>query len=328
MLGYLIRRIVYAIVLLMLLSVVAFTLIQLPPGDYVSYYKAQLASRGQIITREVEQTLRQNYGLDQPMMVQYGKWISGFVRGDFGRSLTLEKPVSELIGERLVLSLTIALLTMIVTYGIGIPLGIYSATHQYSSGDYAFTVVGFVGISVPNFLIALVAMFVAFTYFDANVGGLFSREFAVMRGWNFAKVVDLMKHLPLPVLITGLAGASWTIRVMRGSLLDELRKQYVTTARAKGQRERKLLYRYAVRVALNPILSSIGWGLAGAISGQTIVAIVLGLPTLGPLLFSALLNQDMYLAAAIVLFLGSLTIVGTFVSDVLLAVSDPRIRYN
>jgi peptide/nickel transport system permease protein len=260
--------------------------------------------------------------------VQYVKWIWRFVRGDLGRSLMLEKPVAELMGERLALTLTIALLSLVVVYGVGTAIGIYSATHQYSFGDYFFTVLGFIGISMPGFLIALVLMFVFFKYFNANVGGLFSREFAVMQGWSFAKFLDLLKHLPLPILIIGLAGASWLIRVMRGSLLDELRKQYVITARAKGQKEQKLLFRYPVRVALNPIVSFIGWELTYSISAQTIVAIVMGLPTLGPLLFSALINQDMYLAGAIILFLGSLTIVGTFVSDILLAIVDPRIRYT
>jgi peptide/nickel transport system permease protein len=328
MVSYLIRRTIYAFLLLFVMSIVAFLLIQLPPGDYVSGYKAQLASRGQLITPETEEALRKHYGLDQPIMVQYVKWVWRFLRGNLGRSLMLEKPVSELIGERLVLTLTIALLSLVVVYGVGTVVGIYSATHQYSFGDYFFTVLGFIGISMPGFLIALVLMFVFFKYFNANVGGLFSREFAVMQGWSFTKLLDLLKHLPLPILIIGLAGASWLIRVMRGSLLDELRKQYVITARAKGQREQKLLFRYPVRVALNPIISFIGWELTYSISAQTIVAIVMGLPTLGPLLFTALINQDMYLAGAIILFLGSLTIIGTFISDILLAVVDPRIRYT
>jgi peptide/nickel transport system permease protein len=328
MINYLIRRAFYAVLLLFIMSIVAFVLIQLPPGDYVSGYVAMLASRGLHVPPEKVEALRQHYGLNQPIMVQYFKWIGRFLQGDLGRSLQLEQPVADLIKERLALTLTVALLSLVVVYGVGTAIGIYSATHQYSAGDYVFTVLGFIGISMPGFLIALVLMFLFFKYFNANVGGLFSREFAVMPGWSWGKVVDLLKHLPLPIVIIGLAGASWLIRVMRGSLLDELRKQYVITARAKGQKEQTLLFRYPVRMALNPIISFIGWELTYSISAQTIVAIVMGLPTLGPLLFTALVNQDMYLAGAIVLLLGSLTIVGTFVSDILLALVDPRIRYT
>lgn len=325
MLNYCIRRFLYAIILLSLMSIVSFAIIHLPPGDYVTSLVAQ-QSKGEYVSAEEIISMRRLYGLDRPMHIQYLKWVGNMMHGDFSQSFVYNRPVIDLIAERLPLTLAVAFLSLIFVYIIGINIGIYSATHQYSIGDYAFTAFGFVGISVPSFLIALVLMFVSFKYFGSHVGGVYSREYAIQSGWSWGKFLDLLKHLPLPVFVVGMLGMAWLVRIMRGCLLDELQKQYVLTARAKGQKEIILLYRYPVRVALNPIVSTIGWELTWAISGQTIVAIVMGLPTLGPLLLTSLLNQDMYVAGAIILFLSSLTIFGTFISDILLALVDPRIR--
>lgn len=249
------------------------------------------------------------------------------LHGDFGRSFQWNEPVSKLIAARLPLTIVISLFTLIFTYVVAIPIGIYSATHQYSIGDYIFTVVGFIGLATPNFLLALVLMFIFYKYFGLSAGGLFSPHYQ-LAPWSVAKVIDMLKHLPIPVIVIGTAGTAGLIRVMRGCLLDELRKQYVITARAKGVAERVLLFKYPVRVAINPVISTIGWELPGIVSGETITAIVLSLPTTGPLLFRALMAQDMYLAGSTVMFLTSLTVIGTLLSDILLAWIDPRIRYE
>ena len=327
MLFYVIRRFLYMAILLLLISVVAFVIIQLPPGDYLSSYIVHLQASGQTVDEAQLAALKKQYGLDLPMYAQYFKWMWKMLHGDFGRSFEWNKPVSELIGERLVLTVVLSLFTLIFTYIVAIPIGIYSATHQYSVGDYAFTVIGFAGLATPNFLLALVLMFMFFKYFGLSIGGLFSPQYQ-LAPWSLAKFVDMLKHLPIPIIVIGTAGTAWLIRVMRGCLLDELRKQYVITARAKGVAERILLFKYPVRVAINPIISTIGWTLPGIVSGETITAIVLCLPTTGPLLFRALLSRDMYLAGSIVMFLSFLTVIGTFISDLLLVWIDPRIRYE
>ena len=281
--------------------------------------------QGQRIDRSEIEALRRQYGLDLPPTQQYLKWMSGVVRGDFGRSLQRGRPVSELIRERLPLTLVVNLSTLLFTYVVAIAIGIYSATRQYSIADYVFTFVGFIGMCVPQFLLALILMVLLHSFFGISVGGLFSPEYA-MAPWGWGKVVDLLIHLPIPIIVIGMAGTASIIRVLRGSLLDELRKQYVITARTKGISERKLLFKYPVRVAVNPVISTISWVLPSIVSGGAIVAIVLSLPTLGPLLFAALLSQDMYVAGAILLLLSFLTIVGTFVSDLLLVWLDPRIK--
>jgi len=314
-------------ILLLLISVVAFVIIQLPPGDYLSSYIVHLQASGQTVDEAQLAALKKQYGLDLPMYAQYFKWMWKMLHGDFGMSFEWNKPVSELIGERLVLTVVLSLFTLIFTYIVAIPIGIYSATHQYSVGDYAFTVIGFAGLATPNFLLALVLMFMFFKYFGLSIGGLFSPQYQ-LAPWSLAKFVDMLKHLPIPIIVIGTAGTAWLIRVMRGCLLDELRKQYVITARAKGVAERILLFKYPVRVAINPIISTIGWTLPGIVSGETITAIVLCLPTTGPLLFRALLSQDMFLAGSIVMFLSFLTVIGTFISDLLLVWIDPRIRYE
>ena len=314
------------ILMLWLISIVSFAVIQLPPGDFVTSYAHKLQQDGDDVSLGVLAALRDRYGLDKPVYVQYVKWIGKFLRGDLGYSYQHSRPVTEVIGERLALTIVITLTTLLMTYLIAIPIGIYSATHQYSPADYALTVVGFVGLATPNFLLALILMFILLNL-GMSAGGLFSPEFAGTP-WTIAKVIDLLKHLPLPIVIVGTAGTASIIRVMRASLMDELGKQYVVTARAKGVAENHLLFRYPVKVAINPIISTVGWILPEIVSGSTITALVLSLPTIGPALYSALLVEDMFLAGAIILLLGSLTIIGTIISDFLLVVVDPRIRFD
>ena len=327
MLSFIIRRLLYMIIILLAVSVVAFIIIQLPPGDYLTSFMKSLELRGMKLTPDQILTLERKFGLNTPVYLQYFKWMWNMLHGDFGVSLQWNEPVSKLIGERLALSVTISLLTLLFTYVVAIPIGIYSATHQYSIADYGFTVFGFTGLAIPNFLLALVLMFFFYKYFGLSAGGLFSVEYQIAP-WSVGKVIDMLKHLPIPIIVIGTAGTAGLIRVMRGCLLDELRKQYVITARAKGVSERALLFKYPVRVAVNPIISTIGWTLPAIVSGETIVAIVLSLPTTGPLLFQALMAQDMYLAASTIMFLTVLTVIGTVISDILLVWIDPRIRYE
>ncbi len=328
MLFYIVRRFLYMIIILWVVSIVAFVIIQLPAGDYLSYHIQNLKQRGiTFIEREELRSLEERYGLNLPIYAQYGKWVWNMLHGDFGESFLWNKEVSELLGERLMLTVIISILTMLFAYGIAIPVGIYSATHQYSIADYGFTIAGFAGLATPNFLLALVLMFVFYKYFGLSAGGLFSPAYQ-LAPWSLAKVLDMLKHLPIPIIVIGTAGTAELIRVMRGCLLDELRKQYVITARAKGVSERALLFKYPVRIAINPIISTIGWTLPYIISGETITAIVLSLPTTGPLLFQALMTQDMYLAGSTIMFLAVLTVIGTLISDILLVWVDPRIRYE
>ncbi len=327
MLSYITRRFIYMIIILLVMSIVAFIIIQLPPGDYLTSYIISLRAGGQRIGEAEIASLRKQYGLDLPIYFQYFKWAWGMLHGDFGRSFDWRKPVIDLIGERLPLTVMISLFSIIFTYAVAISIGTYSATHQYSIGDYTFTVAGFAGLATPNFLLALILMFVFYKYFGLSAGGLFSVEYQIAP-WSLGKVINMLKHLAIPIIVIGTAGTAGLIRVMRGCLLDELQKQYVITARAKGVSERGLLFKYPVRVAINPIISTIGWTLPAIVSGETITAIVLSLPTTGPLLFRALLAQDMHLAGSIIMFLAFLTVIGTFVSDILLVWIDPRIRYE
>ncbi len=315
------------IIILLAVSVVAFIIIQLPPGDYLTTLIENLRARGIQIDEEQIRSLEKQYGLDLPVYAQYFKWMWNMLHGNFGRSFEWNEPVSMLIAERLPLTITISLLTLLFVYAVSIPIGIYSAIHQYSIGDYIFTVVGFAGLAIPNFLLALVLMFIFYEYFGLSAGGLFSLEYQIAP-WSLGKVIDMLKHLPIPIIVIGTAGTAGLIRVVRGCLLDELQKQYVITARAKGVSEKGLLFKYPVRVAINPIVSTIGWTLPGIVSGETITAIVLSLPTTGPLLFRALIAQDMYLAGSTIMFLTFLTVIGTLISDILLVWVDPRIRYE
>ncbi len=327
MLRFIARRVLLLIPTMIAIVIISFVIIQLPPGDYLTSYIAQLQSRGTVVDQSEIDALRERYGLDQPLYVQFAKWIWGVLRGDFGMSFQRNRPVSELIGERLALTIVISLATLVFTWIIAIPVGVYSATHQYSFGDYAFTFLGFVGRGIPDFMLALILMWVSLSTFKISVGGLFSSEFQEA-AWSLAKVWDLVKHLWIPMIVLGMGGTAGLIRVMRANLLDELRKQYVVTARAKGVRESKLLFKYPVRIAMNPFVSTLGWYLPSLVSGATIVSVVLSLPTAGPLLLFSLTSQDMYLAGTFILMLSTLTVIGTFVSDVLLALLDPRIRFT
>ncbi len=325
MLGYILRRLLIAIGTVWVISVISFAIIQLPPGDYVTSYVAQLMATGTMVTQEEAENLRIQYGLDQPIYIQYLKWVWLIMQGNFGVSMEWQRPVMEVIGDRLLLTALLALAAVLFTWVLAIPIGIYSAVRQYSLADYFFTFVGFIGLAVPNFLLALVIMYLAFVYFDANIGGLFSTEY-LDAPWSWARVWDLIKHLWLPAIILGTAGTAQLIRIMRANLLDELRKPYVVTARAKGLTELKVILKYPVQVALNPFISTVGYTLPYLVSGSIIVSIVLSLPTVGPLLWKALIAQDMFLAGTIVLLLGIMTVIGTLISDILLAWLDPRIR--
>jgi peptide/nickel transport system permease protein len=326
MLSFIARRILYMIPTFIAVSIVAFIIIQLPPGDYLTTLVASMASQGETVDPAALEALRARYGLGEPMIVQYFKWMSNiFLRGDFGQSFEWNQPVIDLIWSRLTLTFLLSLSTLLFVWAVALPIGIYSAVRQYSMGDYVFTFFGFLGLAIPNFLLALVLMYIAFKYFNQSVGGLFSPEYQDA-AWTWAKVKDMLSHLWIPMVIIGTAGTASLIRVMRANLLDELHKPYVVTARAKGLPEWQLTMRYPVRVALNPFVSTIGWVLPALISGEAIVSIVLSLPTTGPLLLRSLMSQDMYLAGSFILMLSTLTILGTLLSDILLALLDPRIR--
>ena len=345
MVALILRRLLWLVPTLLLISLISFSIIQLPPGDYLTSYITALQEMGETVNPEEIEALRKRYNLDQPFHLQYLRWLNdlspvGFVRGtsgrldrlavkwpDMGMSLEWERPVVELIGERILLTTVISIVTLLFTWAVAIPIGIYSAVRQYSWGDYAFTLLGFIGLATPNFLLALLFMYIGYSVFGVSAGGLFSPAFQ-NAPWSLARLADLLAHLWIPVIVIGTAGTAGLIRVMRGNLLDELRKQYVLTARAKGLSRVKLLLKYPVRVAINPLISTIGWVLPAIVSGATITAVVLGLPTTGPLLLRALMNQDMYLAGSMVMMLSFLTVVGTLVSDILLLWLDPRIRYD
>ena len=327
MLRYIARRVFLMIPTLIAISIVSFIIIQLPPGDFLTAYVGNLAAQGQELDQQTLDQLKQQYGLGEPIYMQYLKWVRGMFRGDFGRSFKWNAPVSELIWDRLGLTVLLSFTTLVVTWIIAFPVGIYSAVKQYSIGDYLFTGLGFLGVAIPHFLLALVLMVLSYVYLGQSVGGLFSPQF-VDAPWSWAKVVDLLNHMWIPLIVLGLGGTAGLIRIMRANLLDELQKPYVITARAKGQKEWKLLMRYPVRAALNPFVSTVGWSLAGLVSGSTIVAVVLNLPMVGPLMLQALVAQDMYLAGTFILLLSVLTVIGTLLSDILLAWLDPRIRLS
>lgn len=327
MFEYILQRLLYAVVTLFAVSIVSFIIIELPPGDYLTSYAAQLAASGDSVDQAQLEALKRRYGLDQPVYQRYFKWVTDMLRGDFGYSFTWNKPVSELIWERLGMTLMITISALLFTWVLGFVIGVFSAVRQYSIGDYIFTTFSFIGLGIPDFLLALVLMWIGFRYFDTSVGGLFSREFQTAP-WSWAKFVDMLTHLWVPLVVLGVGGTAGMIRIMRANLLDELRKPYVETARSRGVSETKLLMKYPVRIALNPFISTAGWALPGLINGATIISVVLGLPTAGPLLLNALLSQDMYLAASFIFLLSALTIIGTLISDILLAWLDPRIRYQ
>jgi peptide/nickel transport system permease protein len=326
MLRFIAKRLLWMVPSLIVVSFLAFVLIQLPPGDFVTTYIATLAGSNEVVDQNTAADLRARFGLDQPMIIQYFKWISGIVlRGDFGLSFEWQQPVGDLIWERMALTLVLTFSTLLATWGIALPIGIFSAVKKYSIGDYVVTFLSFLGLAIPSFLLALVLMYIAAVEYGQEVGGLFSEQY-LTAPWSFGKVLDLMHHLWIPVIILAVSGTASLIRVMRANLLDELHKPYVTTARAKGLSEFHLLVKYPVRLALNPFISTISWLLPNLVSGSIIVAIVLSLPTAGPLLLQSLMSQDMYLAGAFVLLICALTLIGSLISDILLALVDPRIR--
>ena len=310
------------------ISVMTFTIMQLAPGDFLTSLVAGMASQGESVSQASIDALRDRYGLGQPAHVQYLKWISGIVlRGDFGQSFEWNRPVASLIWDRMGFTLLLSLGTLTFTWVFAFAVGVYSAVRRYSLADYLLSFLAFIGLAVPGFLIALVLLYVSAHFFNQSVGGLFSPQF-VEAPWSGAKVLDLMQHLWIPIIIIGLSQTASLVRIMRANLLDELHKPYVVTARAKGLPESRLLLKYPVRVAINPFVSTVGWSLPALVSGEAIVAIVLSLPTTGPLLVRALQSKDMYLAGSFILLLSTLTVIGTLISDVALAWLDPRIRYQ
>lgn len=325
MLMFILRRLLLMIPTLLAVTLIAFAIIEAPPGDFVdSYVNNLMATQANVDPAEID-ALRARYGLGQPWYVRYGRWMSGIMRGDLGRSMEWNQPVSRLIMQRLPWSLTISLASFFVAYLLAIPIGLYSATNKYSPGDYLFTLIGFVGLSIPNFMLALMALWFYFRATGSVAVGLFSQEYQ-LAPWSFDKFVDLLKHLWLPALIVGTAGTAGLIRVVRANLLDELQKPYVMVARAKGLTEGKVILKYPFRIAMNPVASTIGWTLPALVSGELLTSMVLGLPTIAPLFVGSLLSQDMFLAGSIVLILSTLTVIGTLISDIVLAWLDPRIR--
>ena len=330
MLTFIIRRALLALLTIWALSLISFVIITLPPGDFVSGYIEQVMGADAATSKaaaEMERSLRIQYGLDQPMIVQYAKWFWKVLRFDLGWSLEFQLPVKQVIGERLLLTVILAGSTAIMAWALSIPIGIYSAMRQHSIEDYTVTFIGFIGLAVPDFLLALILLWISVTVFDQSVGGLLSPQY-LDKPWSVGKVMDLLSHLWIAALVVGTAGTAALIRVMRANLLDELRKPYVVTARSKGLPEWKLIFKYPVRIALNPLVSTMGYLLPFLMSGSIIVSVVLSLPTEGPILLRALLTEDLFVSSSIVLLLGTLTVIGTFISDILLGLLDPRIRMS
>ena len=332
MIAYISRRIILSIFTVWIISVLAFVIIQLPEGDAADRFLDRLMQVGVSGDLRIAQELRSYLGLDEPMYVRYGMWIWNIAHGDLGRSiatwgetLNSQKPVKEVIGDRLYLTVVLTGFTILVTWTFAIPVGIYSAVRQHSIGDYTFTFLGFTGLAVPDFLLGLVLMYLAFAYFDQSVGGLYSAKY-INAPWTYSKVIDLINHLWIPAIVLGTSGTAGLIRVMRNNLLDELSKPYVVTGMAKGIKRSRLILKYPVRVAVNPLISTVGYLLPSLVGGSVIVSVVLSLPTLGPVLLDAILIEDTQLAGFIVLMLGVLTVVGTLISDILLAIVDPRIK--
>lgn len=327
MITYVLRRLLLLVPTLALISVCAFLIMQAPPGDFITSYVAQLSSGGESVDSATIEGLRTRYGLDQPIYVQYWKWVSGFVVGDFGFSFEWNRPVNELLGQRILLSLVVSICALTFSWIVALAIGVYSAVRQYSLLDYLFTCIGFIGLATPNFMLALVLMYLSFAWFGVPVGGLFSPQY-VDAPWSMGKVVDLLQHLWIPVIVIGTGATASLMRIMRANLLDELRQPYVETALSKGMSFRRVLFKYPFRIAINPFLSTIGWLLPALIAGEIITAIVLDLPTIGPLFLRALQNQDMFLAGSILMIIAFMTVIGTLLSDLLLAWVDPRVRYQ
>ncbi len=325
MLAYIVRRALLALLTMLAITVISYIIIQLPPGDFVDAYIAQMSSSGSAVSQAEAASMREQLGLNQPVYIQYFKWMGLILQGNYGMAMEWGRPVRDVIGDRLALTIVVSLAAIVFTWALALPIGIYSAVKRYSLLDYVFTFIGFFGLAIPGFMLGLIVMYVGSVHFGASAGGLFSADLADAP-WSMDKVWDLVKHLPMPAVVLGISGTAQMIRIMRSNLLDELRKPYVMTARARGLSETRVIMKYPVRVALNPFVSTIGYLLPYVVSGSIIVSMVLSLPTVGPLLLKALIAQDMYLAGSIVLMLGVLTVIGTFISDLLLMWVDPRIR--
>ena len=325
MLRFVIKRLLLLPLLMLLFTIIVFALLQAPPGDFLTSYVAMLASSGSSMDAAQVEALKQQFGLDQPIHVQYLRWLECIFKGNLGLSLEYQRPNTELIGERLAVTMLLALFAFVITWVVAIPAGIYSAMHQNSLLDYAFALLNYIGVATPNFMLALILMWIAFSNFGLMITGLFSPEY-IQAPWSMDRFIDLLKHIWLPGIVLGVAGTARLTRIMRANLLDELNKPYVVTARAKGMSEWKLVIKYPVRLAFNPLISTIGWYLPQLFSGSLIVATVMNLPNIGPLLLRALIQQDMYLAGSILLIYCFLTVIGTLISDILLALFDPRIR--
>lgn len=325
MIRFFMRRLAYTLATLLLVSFVSFVIIQAAPGDFAEIYAAKKAEAGAVITAEQIAEVRRELGLDRPWYIQYGTWLAKALQGDYGQSWTWRRPVGEVIGERLPLTLAIAFATLLFMYAVSVPIGIYSAVRRYSIGDHAASLIGYLGLAIPNFLLALVLMYLSQRYLGQSVGGLFSPQYS-LAPWSWEKFQDLLQHLVVPVIVLGTSGTAFLIRAMRAAVLDELDKMYVLSAKASGLSPMQLLLRYPVRIALVPIASTLGWRLTYVISGAPIVGVVLSLPDMGPLFLNSLLSQDMQLASALIFLYCALTIIGTFLSDMLLVALDPRIR--
>ena len=325
--SYVARRILAMIPTLGLISVIVFVVIQLPPGDIVTSTLDRMAAQGVEVSAEQVQNLRAQYNLDKPLPLQYLSWVGGFLTGDMGYSYLFARPVNQLVWERLGYTLIITISALMFTWVVALPVGVYTAVRQYSIGDYTLTSLGLIGLATPHFLLALILMYFGYEWFGISIGGLFSPQYQEA-AWSWARMLDLMSHLWIPMVVVGLGGTAVTMRILRANLLDELNKPYVTTARAKGVRPLKLILKYPLRIAINPFISTLGLLMPTLISGEAIVSMVLNLPTTGPLLLQALLTQDMYLAGSFLMLLAVLTVVGMLISDLLLAWTDPRIRYE
>lgn len=327
MLGYIGRRVLMMVPTLLAISLIVFAIIQLPPGDYFTSYMNELETRGESVDPDKIAFLKAQYGFDRPMYQQYLLWLTGMLRGDFGYSFEYDLPVRDVVGDRLLLTFIVSFATILFTWMLAFPIGVYTAVRQYSFGDYGLTFIGFIGLATPNFLLALVLQYFAHVWFGTSIGGLMDSAY-VDQPWSWGKAMSVLEHLWIPVLVIGTSGTAGMIRRLRANLLDELDKQYVVTARAKGMPPLRALIKYPLRVALNPFIADIGNLLPQIISGAAIVSVVLSLPTTGPMLLRALQSQDMYLAGSFLMFLATLTVVGTLLSDLALAVLDPRIRFG
>ncbi|MAE08838.1 MAG: ABC transporter permease [Bacteroidetes bacterium] len=328
MIIYIIKRIFLLIPLIFLISLLSFIVIQLPPGDYVDDWEYNMRAAGYIPSPEEILQMKQRYNLDKGLFQQYLKWITNILlEGDFGVSFTYYKPVSEILYERVPRTIAISLAAILVQWVIALPIGIYSAVRKYSASDYIFTFIGFIGISIPGFMFALVLVYLVYINTGYAITGLYSEAYRYAP-WDIDKFIDLLKNVSIPLIVLGTSGAAVMIRILRSSMLDELERQYVTTARSKGLSEIKLLFKYPFRIAINPLISTIGWLLPAVVGGEVVISKVLNMPTTGPVLLKALMGEDMYLAGGILFLLSSLTVIGTLISDILLALLDPRIRYQ